>query len=228
MGKTRFGFTKLLCFSTLLLVSATAQAGLSTVFTVTATADTTELGYTAGEAAVFTVVTNPNLTDASYHTDATATIWGENSDQFFSSVSGAGFGGVFTRPSAGLSDSVMGIYILNAGPLDNIYINVDARYSNIGITTPSGAVILQFDVNLQSVRNFTFGGDYLAPADYFSAFGGAYSAGGYIRITDTDINTVDFIITSVTISTSPVPEPSSCAAFAGLVGLAFVGLRRRK
>ena len=225
MKMPSMSLTNLFCLSAILLANTTAQAGQATTFTVNATADTSALGYTAGQAVTFTFATNPNLINVNYYSDATVKLWDKGIDQLVGYVSGTGLGGTFVRPNDGFNES---IYLLNTGPLDNIYLNADATQSNIGLTTPAGVPVLYFDLNLTSVTNFTFGGAYTPPSAYFSPFTGSYHPGGYISIQDIDMNIAQFTPTSLTISTAVVPEPSSCVAFTGFIVLTFAGLRRRR
>jgi hypothetical protein len=80
---------------------------------------------------------------------------------------------------------------------------------------------------LENVANFTFGGTYIQPNDYFAGYYGTYAATGTVNFDAAAIGSHTFTVTSVTIGGSSVPDASSTFVLVALSAMTIVVFRRR-
>ncbi len=205
---------------------AVSSASAQTVFTITATADSTGVGYTATQAYTFVFNSGASFSsNANDYFNSSESFWAEyttGNDQLWTSLGGTGLSGAYSRPSPIWNElDVHSSYMtLRAGPdsgtfgvtrLDAADLNVVYALINSGLSfTPSATYVEPF-----------------GPSGYFSNYISSYSAGGTVDIRDTVGTHTYFTITNLSISAAAIPEPSTYAALAGITALGLVVLRRR-
>jgi len=215
----------------LLLLAAPASLSAQVVFTVTATANATALGYTASQSVAFTFV----LHDFSPAVPAggpgsTYYLWMDDfltDPELWTSVSGTGLGGTWSRPNA--SNTAPFSKILASSP-NALQLYASHEGGVTGLTV-NGVALQSVDMNATytGLAYPAFNGSSLPdPTAFFSTLPGTYLAASTstARIYDDLNNSVTFTITGLTISA--IPEPSICAFTAALGALGFVAWRRRQ
>ena len=216
-----------------LLAGSALVAPAQVTFNVTATADSTGFGYTAGQTVHFIFqTTTANISgNAGSGFNASQNYWVEDftsSVQLFTSVSGTGLAGTFTRPTASSGDpfSVVAAYPPGYSQL-TLLASAETGGSSIGLTAGGYAVTsLRADL-LDWGQTFTMPGVYTPLATYFASYAGthALNPGGYVEFFAAG-SPVDFTPTSITISA--VPESSTYALVFGVIGLAAAQCLRRR
>ncbi|MDI1247936.1 MAG: PEP-CTERM sorting domain-containing protein [Lacunisphaera sp.] len=213
----------------LLGMSTVASASAQTVFTITATADSTGVGYTATQAYTFVITSGASFaSNGNDYFNSSESFWAEydtGDDQLVTSLGGTGLSGTYTRPTAIWNElDVHSSYMtLRTGPDD-----FDGAF---GVTRLDTADLHSFYTRIDSGISFTPSATYVepfGPSGYFSNYTGSYSAGGYVDLRDTAGTHTYFTITNLSISAAAIPEPSTYAALAGLAGLGLAMLRRRR
>lgn len=221
----------MLCFANL-------QAATTFTYTATVSADNATLGFMTGDLVSYSITLTEN--SITPYNDSADYFYGwfdeavsENVDMY-SSISGSGLDGTWTRPVAN-----------NAAPFSFIETNDPTHVSlpntlKLGAAADSGSTGLS--INGYAVTSIYF---QLSAADFdfetvgtepdinefFSAYNGVYS---HIGANNSDIltsggGTLSLTLNTVTItSSSVIPEPSSYGAIVGVASLACVSLRRRK
>ena len=218
-----------------LFVLAGMVAHAQVIFTFSTTATTTEFGYIAHNPYTFTFVTGPtypalsNLSDSVLNSDGKTWYEEHTADsQLFQTVGGSGLSNAFTRPTLAPDDPYS--YIQNSpGGYFRLYVGNDSGY-DIGLKTLNGADSV---VHVEAVADYlTFSSSFLSgyvdPTTYFASYSGSNSVTGtvslYLLNADSFLN---FTVTNVSLS-SPIPEPSTYAALAGLGVLGSTAYRRRR
>lgn len=242
-GSALAGFlarTPLASFALLSLgLCATAPVHAQLVFTVTATANSTGAGYTAGQSYTFSYVTAASFANNSSSSfGASSAAWSEDDtthNQMFTAISGTGINGTYVRPVADLYDPYSGFYISQSGSNYQLHISASAEStgSSMGLTKLNGAqAISAYTAITAGAPSFVMPGSYVEPfasgTGFFTSYVGTISSGltGTVTLSDPSYNNTVFTVTSLTISA--VPEPSTYAALAGLAALGFVAWRRRR
>jgi hypothetical protein len=219
---------KLLSLTLLLaLVSPLARASSPIVFTVTATSHSDDYGYVLGQSYTFIYTTGSSFTNnSSNYFDATTGSWSESEvghARMYSTIGGTGLTGTYTDPAPA------SFIIATGSPSTSLLLSAgNTEGPGIGLLTADGQTELNnFDASVDWVNGLTlsFSGEYTDPNDYFADYFGSYDATGTVYIAPIASNILEFTISNITISA--VPEPSSCAAIAGLTAFGFCALRRR-
>jgi len=229
-------------FGFLTLIGLAHVASAQTVFTVTATANSTTDNYTSGNSYTFVFTLGSGSTFSGAYTSDRTSFQDESTadNQLWSAVGGTGLLGSYVRAVGAPGDpfniaeaalppnySNQGLYLV-AG-------TEQIASPTIGLTTLSGTSLSWMEVSIDDsvLPSWTMAASGTAPATYFSGYTGTYTG-----FTDANTDTVKlynaigggliltFDVTSVAISA--VPEPSTYAAALGLAALAFAGWRRRK
>jgi hypothetical protein len=217
-------------FAAALAIFTAASASAQTTFTVTATANATGNNYIQSQSYTFVITSGASF--ASNDNDdfsASGSYWYEydstNEDQMVTALGGTGLNGTYVRPTPAnwneLSVESTSIRF-RVGPDSN---------NPMGITKLDGSNVRTVYFNINSGVSFTPSDTYVepfGPTGYFSAYVGSSAAGGTLSITDFSSNYNYFTVTNLAIAVSAVPEPSTYAAFAGIVVLGFVAYRRRQ
>ncbi len=214
--------TKLATFAATLALASTAYSANVTL-TFIGTATTNSYGYTNGQNVSFSFVLNdtdmtvasldPNFIEFMDESLSTNTdIW--------SSVSGTGLTGTWTRPSTSNEDPYSRMTYYSSGRLR---VMAAADFSNIGLSAGGTTLsYINFDVELSGFSPTDFASTD-NPSEYLSDYLGTYSVdNGYSAAFVSGNNIFDF--SQVVISA--VPEPSESAVAAGLGVFALVALRR--
>jgi hypothetical protein len=229
-------------FGFLALLGLAHLASAQTMFTVTATANSTTNNYTSGNSYTFVFTLGSGSTFSGAYTSDRTSFQDETtaSDSLWSSVGGTGLLGSYVRAVGDPGDP----FNIAAAELPPNYTNqslylVAGTEQNvtqtIGVTTLSGTNLSWIEVSIDdsALPSWTMAISGTAPASYFSGYTGTYTG-----LTGANADTVklynasggglilDFNVTSVAISA--VPEPSTYAAAFGLAALIFAGWRRRK
>ena len=214
--------------SAIFLVSFIAAHAQVTV-TVIGTANSTALGYTSGQSATFTyTLTNSFSNNANSYFDSTYNEWFEyhlTADQLFTSVTGTGLTGSFTRPTANDTDPHSYVETRKDYPTAGVtflQMSAASQQHDMGITV-SGADVISIYFQFYGSGTAFASGAYDQPAAVFSATTGIFSpsqASG-LTVSTSGSGSISFNISSMTISTSAIPEPSTYAALCGLAILGF-------
>lgn len=215
-----------------LFLAAAAPLPAQIVFTITGTADSTSLGYTAGLTYTFTMTLNDYApTTPVGGTSSTEYDWSENPGDpvLWASVAGDGLAGTWTPPTDPQSYVFLGPE--DSGQTSYAYLDLTAQSesSQTGLTANGNNLYYVegyfylphglFDVSSPSLPN---------PVSYFAAYVNTYdltSTGSSFNVNTTGAS-ASFTVTSLQISA--VPEPSTYALAAGLAALAGAGWWRRK
>ena len=196
---------------------------------ITGTADTTEMGYTAASTYTFNWVINdvyPSGNGDSFNDTRNRWSSEETTDfALWTSVSGDGLAGTYTRPSGtswapyGSIYNETNFFRVTAG-------NDDSATSSMGLTV-NGIEAQYIEIsNLYLGISLALPETFTNPADYFANYAGTYTpTSGGVTIQDESGNEIDFTATSVTIGV--VPEPAT-AGLLGISAIVFYILRRVK
>jgi len=208
--------------------SASAQA----VITFKAWAQDHTYGYqdyTVSYTFVFTFTTDFQSNNSQFN--STWNYWNERDgdNQLFTSITGTGVNGTYTQPTGPFS--YMRIY-----PDQTLDLFVWANPGSTGLTSLDGTPIL-LSAHITPPSNVGWYDDFpvaTQPSDYLAQHTGTYTfsgqSGGYLAVWDaSNSNFVLFTPTEMTISApaTPVPEPATYAALAGLGALGLALWRRR-
>lgn len=220
---------RLFCFAaTLFALPLLASAQI--VFTVQATANSTALGYTAGQSATFTFTLRDfGATPAVGSAPGDRYFWTEETltqPEIFSSVSGTGLAGTWSRPSAsgGAPFSELTVYNDNSFKL---YAGSDVPPTGLTVNG-SGVRVVTFYATYTGLTFSGFTNTLPNPVTYLSNYLGTYSASSTwnARVFDATFQNADFTVNSITIA-SAVPEPATYAVLAGAAALGLALWRRR-
>ena len=223
----------------LLLCVAGGLSGQTTLFTVEATAQTSDLGYVQGVTYEFTLTMNDNFSNANAYgatADARNNWWREeltDNDQLFLDVSSPSLTGSYQRPTATPGDPSSEIKTDENYDSLTLTINSNSKTPS-GLTTPNGTPIHMFYAQGMESDDWTLTADSTVyeVGDYFSSFNGTYSIGyGIFFMNSPADGYVQFSVTgnNVTVShVSAVPEPSTYAAILGGLAISTAGIRRRR
>lgn len=186
---------------------------------VTGTADTTAMGYTQGESYTFTWIVNDGYTGSDGFGDggdifsSTENRWFStsiNDPWLWSSVSGDGLAGTYTKPSDN-----------DQAPFEQLKINSDgllcwAATKSVSITMGlfvDGAEvwnIVAYDLKIPGLDYMDT--SFVNPTAFLENYLGTYSsAGGGIYLDNGHAQNIEFTVSSVTIGV--VPEPSTILLF---------------
>ncbi len=211
------------------LLVATLTLSAQVNFTITATADSTELGYTLGQTYTFVYTLSGTVADSGTGNHSPgASSWDEQlfvHSQLFTAVDGTGMGGDFVRPA----DPSSYLWVNTAGTL-SVSVAADTGYGT-GLTTLGGTAVQAANFSLQvPAANFLAPGFFVNPADMFAGSAGTYAitSGAVYVYTAGYLNEVFFTASSLTISAAAIPEPSTYAALLGLGALGVAAWRRQK
>jgi hypothetical protein len=187
-------------------------------------------GYSILQPVSFNFVINDNAPSGVLTNFGNTYSWSESysSTSVYSAVSGTGITGTFVKPNNDF-------YIYNSWvePTEPDDLFVRMQYTG-GATTglsANSSNIYSMNFNLTDLTALDWGdfsGDVPSVSSFLSVFAGTYGATPYAAYISTDTNTTYFTISTVTISSTAVPEPSTYAAFVGLLALGFVAVRRRR
>lgn len=194
---------------------------------VKATADTTALGYTEGQEAIFTFTLNPAFTQTtdSYLNGDVA--WWQtffddpDAEPIVSNLQGTGLIGSF--------DPVYGFMPATASFGSGGLVTLYMTYSSLGFEVPEGSI---YDINFEIQLNGTFEmpSSYVNPIEFFSQYQGTYEVSSYhLRLTAAapsweSTTTLYFTPTEIMF----IPEPSTSAALLVIGAGAAVWQRRRR
>ncbi len=215
----------------ILCILATCATNAQVRFILSGYATRSTVDYALGQPVSFsfTLKNGFDFTTDSYFS-STDNNWNEESathDQLWSSVSGTGMGGAYTRPMTSFIDPSSAIAVHSSGAFGVFQINAgaDEVTSNIGLSVASGPV-RRIQVNLESGGpGFTYTGAYVEPSSFFQDFLGSYSVTGQMYLLTGAVYN-EFSATSLTI----IPEPSSVAFAWGYIAIfcAVMTIRNRK
>ena len=226
----------------LLSLAATPVVHAQVTISVTATATTSGFGYTATNPYTFifttgaTYANNPNSTFGPYNQDYreedTTT-----DDQLWSSISGTGLGGAYVRPALNVEDPTSKLEAAIAGLTYFLQLFAVADSTVIGNTTKSGSAIngIYVIADKANLPSFAFPESHVNPSTYFAAYYGTYTGFSSADSSNADVinldfnnhgNSMQFNITSITIS--GIPEPSTYGALLGVAALGLAEVRRRR
>lgn len=209
-----------------------------TLFTLTATADSSTLGFLQNTAYTFVFVANDGFVTGSQNTFGFATNdWvdeGTGDDALWNTVSGSSLGGTYARAVSTGSDPRS---YLRTDQINALTLIAGAEDSSIGLLTPSFNPITAIHVELVPtlIGSFAYPATFTSIDHYFLNFYGTYTAfdGAYIAV-ESGLSFVQFTPTTLVIGPlSAVPEPSTGTVLAGFAALAFAvhfrrpGRRRR-
>ena len=213
------------------LISVRAQVTI----TVTGTANSDALGYTSGQSATFTFTTAGSFANnADSVFNAGINTWFEQTtaqDQLFTAITGTGLTGSFVRPTASSTAPLSYLRTGGGNGADVLSVSVSAEPQTwLGLNTPDSSHVTDIGFMITNMSLFSFTSTYTEPTTYFLGFVGTdASIGGALSIFSGApfYGNVSFAPTSVTISVTAVPEPSTYAAVAGLGALGLAVIRRR-
>jgi hypothetical protein len=228
---------KLAFFTLSLVFVSVAQLHAVTTFAVNATANATLHGYNAGQSYNFVFTTNDNITDVdpSSQFTSTQTNWEEefvSQSSLWSSISGDAVNGSYVRPTgSNFPNSYIFLQNTVASPFFFELLVGNDGSTGIGVTTPSAAVIRSVKMTMPQAINFTYPQTFVEPNQYFLAYNGTYSLTNSSSLITVDpqaagLANVTFTPSTLTIISSPVPEPSG--ALLSLLGLASLHFLRRR
>jgi hypothetical protein len=214
----------------LALSGAALTARAQVTFTATAVASGTAGGYTNGQSYTFVYTLGGSFANNAQSTfTGTQKSWYEDTtaaDQLFTTVTGSGLLGTFTRPVATF-DPFSQLFVGTTNPLFKLQAAVDNGFT--GLTTLDATPITLALVNVTAGMNVFTGVGYVEPSTYFSTNGysGFYPGlTGVVLLQGAGFATIEsFNITSVSISA--IPEPATYAPLLGLAALGSVSRRRR-
>jgi hypothetical protein len=231
-------------YTILALAALTLPASAAIQFTITGTAQVSKYGYVAGQSYNFSLTLAEPLVTSRWRGSDGDEFWGEEyawQPQLWSSVTGTGITGTFTRPLGDYFSPYSELELWGDSDQSAIYCWAGNDYAeNLGLIAPDGQTMIS-DVGFQTVmtaRDFPVSdwpAEYVDPNSYFSSFTGTYANGqasnNWMTMhTEGWSDRVDFTPTSLTISNtdaSPVPEPANGLALAGLLsGGLLVRLRK--
>ena len=214
---------------TALLLCTTAQTA-PIQFSITGTADETTMGYTLGQSYTFIWILNDAYTSGSgddyFSTTYNSWMAEQTSDPvLWSSVSGDGFLGTYSRPSGNSEDPYDNLETVNDQDGDTFSLlasnDNNENTSDLGLTV-DGVDLLEISADQIDIGvDFAFSGAYSNPADYWATYAGTYTpTDGYIVILNEEGSEIKLTPTSVTIGT--VPEPATALLMAFVAGLGFI------
>jgi hypothetical protein len=217
---------KTLFITLLLVVTAISQAELVQV-SLTGTAQTTEMGYTAGQSYTFNWTVNDSYTqtvnDQFPHNGNSWKVESLTEKPLWTSVSGDGLTGTYSQPSGfnapheSLEINFLGLNIL-AG-------NDDPSGSSMGLMV-DGIEVREFYASELDIPGLDYSNtSYVDPAIWLADYAGVHNLStGSLRILDEPFNNIVFTPTSATIEV--IPEPNSVALL--LLGASSLYLRRKR
>jgi len=198
-------------------------------FSIIGTAGSTDMGYTLGDSYTFYWVINDGYAGGDYDSFSSSyNRWGTqetNSPALWESVYGSGLTGSYSRPSGELyapndsiynDDQVSDYFSLYAGNDSPLATSLGLMVDGVQLRKVEAAQIVIGE-------DFAFSGGFNNPATYWENYTGSYSATGGISLLDEDSNTIDFVVSGVTIEA--IPEPVSLALI-GLFGGGLIAVRR--
>lgn len=198
---------------------------------ITGTADTTSMGYTAASSYTFNWVINDAYSSANSGDafSSTRNFWNsENTTDtaLWSSVSGDGLAGTYSRPSGSTWAPWERLESTDDTELNIIAANDDVAASSMGLTV-NGIEVQRIRIDgIDLGISFDYPEAFTNPADYFADYAGTYTpTSEKVYIRDESSNDIYFTATSVTIGV--VPEPAT-AGLLGISAIVFYALRRIK
>jgi hypothetical protein len=195
---------------------------------VTGTANTNAMGYTQGESYTFTWIVNDGYTDPWQYSEnnfsGTENKWDvsySEYDHLWSSVSGDGLTGTYSRPTyfrEQLLADAQGLRLWAADDSSTTFLGL--LVNGVGVDT-----LVAYDLIIPGLDYSDT--SFINPATYLADYTGTYTSllGGGIYLDDEDRNIIEFTATSVTIGV--IPEPATVLLF-GLGGLGAWLLRRNR
>lgn len=214
-----------------LILGGTVTLPAQIVFTIHATANSTALGYTAGQPLTFNVTLNAAPIASQAAQPGNYVSWGEelvSQTQIFTNVAGTGVSGSWVRPTAVDGSPWSAIQVNSSGGL---YIGVGSDFGSNGITVGGSTPTFWFYAvyptlpvgflsaqNLVTEANAVFAGlvgTYTSSSTVF----GQISAGSSVGLTVNDI-----VISG---GAAAVPEPATWGAALGAFALGLAAWRRR-
>ncbi|ARN57226.1 PEP-CTERM sorting domain-containing protein [Sedimentisphaera salicampi] len=214
-----------------MLAAVSVQAAYVSV-TFSATADSTNFGYTQGESYSFTWVVNDGFTGGGNDSFTTAEGGGENINYWeeyhasdpmlIADFSGDGLSGTYERASG-----PYGLIIAEDDDLKNVSVS-DIYYGASGLTA-QGSSLYGAGAKELEVTGFsnTFTGEFVNPAEYLAQREGTYdvtSGDLYLSFKDGVGAPTSFYFTPDEFTIEEVPEPATMA----LLGLGGLFIRRKR
>lgn len=218
-------------------VATPARAQISII--LSGTSNNNALGYTIGQPVTFTYTLNGGFgNNATSYFDASYNNWYEfhlTADSLFSAITGTGLTGTYTRPTFDDTDPHSYLQLrknVDGSGFDFMQMSAATQHGDMGLSVGGNLVSSVYLQLNRTGANFAFAGVWDEPTNVLGAALGTYdpSGGSIAGMTVSRVigGSANFNITSLTISTSAIPEASTYAVWTGLGAIAWVVVGRRR